>query len=69
MTAERRIGDDALLPIRLLGNKTFTIGSTLNFLIGMGMFGGLAALPLYIQIVKGHGPTESGLLMLPLTAG
>ncbi len=69
VTAERRIGDDALLPIRLLGNKTFTIGSTLNFLIGMGMFGGLAALPLYIQIVKGHGPTESGLLMLPLTAG
>ncbi|GLY14017.1 MFS transporter [Kineosporia sp. NBRC 101677] len=67
--AERRIGDDALLPIRLLGNKTFTVGSTLNFIIGMGMFGGLAALPLYLQIVKGHTPTESGLLMLPLTAG
>ncbi|GAA3607976.1 MDR family MFS transporter [Kineosporia mesophila] len=69
VTAERRIGDDALLPIRLLGNRTFTIGSTLNFIIGVGMFGGLAALPLYLQIVKGHSPTESGLLMLPLTAG
>jgi MFS family permease len=33
------------------------------------MFGGLAALPLYLQIVKGHTPTEAGLLMLPLTAG
>ncbi|GLY26956.1 MDR family MFS transporter [Kineosporia sp. NBRC 101731] len=69
VAAERRIGDDALIPIRLLGNRTFTIGSTLNFIIGVGMFGGLAALPLYLQIVKEHSPTESGLLMLPLTAG
>ncbi|WP_407936972.1 MDR family MFS transporter [Kineosporia babensis] len=69
LSAEWRIGDDALLPIRLLNNQTFTVGSTLNFIIGMGMFGGLAALPLYLQIVKGHSPTESGLLMLPLTAG
>jgi MFS family permease len=35
----------------------------------MGMFGGLAALPLYLQIVKGASPTEAGLLLLPLTAG
>ena len=41
----------------------------LNFILGMGMFGGLAALPLYLQIVKGATPTEAGLLLLPLTAG
>jgi EmrB/QacA subfamily drug resistance transporter len=69
LLAERRIGDDALLPMRLFGRKTFAIGSVLNLIIGMGMFGGLAALPLYLQIVKGHSPTEAGLLMLPLTAG
>jgi EmrB/QacA subfamily drug resistance transporter len=67
--AEQRIGDDALLPMRLFRRKTFSIGSILNLIIGMGMFGGLAALPLYLQIVKGHTPTEAGLLMLPLTAG
>jgi MFS family permease len=33
------------------------------------MFGGLAALPLYLQIVKGASPTEAGLLLLPLTFG
>jgi EmrB/QacA subfamily drug resistance transporter len=67
--AEQRIGDDALLPMRLFRRKTFSIGSSLNLIIGMGMFGGLAALPLYLQIVKGHSPTQAGLLMLPLTAG
>jgi EmrB/QacA subfamily drug resistance transporter len=67
--AERHYGDDALLPLRLFRGRTFGIGSLLNFILGMGMFGGLAALPLYLQIVKGASPTQAGLLLLPLTAG
>jgi EmrB/QacA subfamily drug resistance transporter len=67
--AERHYGDDALLPLRLFKGRTFGIGSLLNFILGMGMFGGLAALPLYLQIVKGASPTEAGLLLLPLTFG
>lgn len=67
--AERRAGDDALLPLRFFRNRTFGLGSLLNLVIGMGMFGGLAALPLYLQIVKGATPTEAGLQLLPLTAG
>lgn len=69
LISERRYGDDALLPLRLFRNRTFGIGSGLNFIIGMGMFGGLAALPLYLQIVKGATPTQAGLMLLPLTAG
>jgi EmrB/QacA subfamily drug resistance transporter len=69
LAAERRYGDDALIPLRLFKGRTFGIGSLLNFILGMGMFGGLAALPLYLQIVKGVSPTEAGLLLLPLTAG
>ena len=69
LLAERRIGDDALLPLRLFRNRTFGVGARLNLVIGMGMFGGLAALPLYLQIVKGTTPTEAGLLMLPLVLG
>lgn len=67
--SERRYGDDALLPLRLFRVRTFGIGSVLNFLLGMGMFGGLAALPLYLQIVKGMSPTRAGLFLLPLTFG
>jgi hypothetical protein len=35
----------------------------------MGLFGGISVLPLYLQIVRGVSPTESGLLLIPLTAG
>jgi hypothetical protein len=38
-------------------------------LIGVAMFGGLASLPLYLQIVKGATPTQAGLLLLPMTLG
>ena len=67
--SERHYGGDALLPLHLFRGRTFGIGSLLNFVLGMGMFGGLAALPLYLQIVKGASPTEAGLLLLPLTLG
>jgi EmrB/QacA subfamily drug resistance transporter len=67
--AEHRIGDDALLPLRLFRGRTFGVGSLLNFVVGMGMFGGLAALPLYMQIVKGYTPTAAGLLLLPMVVG
>ncbi|GAA3994683.1 MDR family MFS transporter [Allokutzneria multivorans] len=67
--AERRAGDEALLPLRLFRSSVFSVGNALNFIVGVGMFGGLLSLPLYLQIVKGASPTEAGLLMLPLTFG
>jgi len=69
LLAERAYGDEALLPLRLFKGRTFGIGSILNFIVGMGMFGGLAALPLYLQIVKGKTPTQAGLLLVPLMIG
>jgi EmrB/QacA subfamily drug resistance transporter len=66
---ERWIGDDALIPMRLFRNPTFSQTSVLSILIGMGMFGGLLLIPQYLQIVKGASPTDSGLQMLPLMLG
>jgi EmrB/QacA subfamily drug resistance transporter len=66
---ESKIGDDALLPLRLFRGSVFAVGSAQATLIGMGMFGGIAAIPLYLQIVKGASPTKAGLLLLPLIAG
>ncbi len=65
---ERAMGDDALLPLRMFRNSIFAVGSAQSLLIGMGMFGGLSSIPLYLQIVKGASPTKAGLLLLPLVA-
>ena len=69
VTAERRIGDQALLPLRLFHHDVFSIVSASGLIVGMGMFGGLVLVPLYLQIVKGASPTKAGLLLLPLMAG
>src|SRR6478672_11910629 len=66
---ESRMGDEALLPLRLFKRSVFAIGSAQSFIIGMGMFGGMVSIPLYLQIVKGASPTKAGLLILPLVAG
>lgn len=56
ITAERKIGDEALLPLRLFKDKTFSTITFINVITGVGMFGGLAVLPLYLQIVGGAPP-------------
>ncbi|HVL85492.1 MAG TPA: MDR family MFS transporter [Pseudonocardia sp.] len=69
LLAERRIGDDALLPLRFFRSNVFSWGSVAGFVAGMGMFGAIALLPLYLQIVKGATPTQAGLQTLPLVLG
>jgi EmrB/QacA subfamily drug resistance transporter len=66
---ERAMEEEALIPLRLFQNRTVASSSVASVFIGMGMFGGLAALPLYLQIVKGATPTQAGLMLLPMTLG
>ena len=65
---ESRVAEP-MLPLRLFGNRIFSVSSGLGFLIGSGMFGGIIFLPLFLQVVTGASATNSGLLMLPLMAG
>ncbi|GMA24249.1 MFS transporter [Luteimicrobium album] len=67
--AERRAKDDAILPLRLFRERVFSLGAAANTVIGLGMFGGIAVLPLYLQIVQGMSPTKAGLALLPFTLG
>lgn len=66
---ERAMGEEAILPLALFRIRTVGVASIASVLIGVAMFGGLASLPLYLQIVKGASPTEAGLLLLPMTLG
>ncbi|MEO8887975.1 MAG: MDR family MFS transporter [Jatrophihabitantaceae bacterium] len=63
------MGDEALIPLRLFRTGVFAVGSAQSFVIGIGMFGGMMSIPLYLQIVKGASPTKAGLLILPMVAG
>ena len=69
LLAEKRAGDYALIPLRLFKNVTFGLSSLLNFIIGIGMFGAIAMLPMYLQLVKGLTPTQAGLMMITFTVG
>ncbi|WP_033292896.1 MDR family MFS transporter [Amycolatopsis jejuensis] len=66
---ERRMGDAALLPLRLFRSSVFRVSTMVTVIQGIGMFGAMMSLPLYLQIVKGATPTQAGLQMLPLTLG
>ena len=67
--AERVYKDDALLPLRMFKNRSFSVSSVSSIVLGAGMFGGILLLPQYLQIVHGSSPTVAGLQMIPLVAG
>ncbi len=65
---ERRV-EEPILPLRLFRNRTFTITSATAFIVGLGMFGAIVFLPLFLQVVLGASATNSGLLLIPLMGG
>src|SRR6516165_5437547 len=60
---------EPVIPLRLFRNRVFSAASAIGFVVGFAMFGSIAYLPQYMQIVKGASPTLSGLRLLPLMAG
>jgi len=66
---ESRLGEDAILPLRIFRDKVFSVVSVIATLVGMVMFGGLVLMPLYLQIVREESPTRAGLMMTPFMVG
>ena len=69
IVAEKIAGDSALIPLRFFRIPAFGISALLNFIIGIGMFGAIAMIPMYLQLVKGLTPTQAGLMMITFTIG
>ena len=61
----RRTGD----PMHLFAQRNFVLTTVAGLIIGIAMFGALAYLPTYIQMVTGKNATEAGLMMIPMMAG
>ena len=67
--SEQLAGESALIPLKLFQSPTFSMATILGVLVGFGMFGAMMTLPLYLQLVKGSTPTESGFQLLPMILG
>jgi EmrB/QacA subfamily drug resistance transporter len=60
---------EPVLPRRLFRNPVFSVSACISFAAGFAMFGVLAFLPLYLQVVRGVSPTISGVYLLPMVLG
>ncbi len=60
---------EPIIPMRLFRNSIFSVSNMLGFLIGAAMFGVMIFIPVYLQVVQGMSPTQSGLGMLPMVIG
>ncbi|MEQ4303858.1 MDR family MFS transporter [Plantactinospora sp. B6F1] len=68
LVQEARVAEP-ILPLKLFRRSTFALANAAGFILGLVMFGSIIFIPLYLQIVKGASPTDSGLLMLPMMVG
>jgi EmrB/QacA subfamily drug resistance transporter len=57
---------DPILSLDLFKNRVFTVTNIIGFLMGLGMFGSLMFLPLFLQGVIGISASSSGNTMLPM---
>jgi EmrB/QacA subfamily drug resistance transporter len=60
---------EPLMPLLLFRNPTIALCSIAVFILGMGMFGVIIYLPLFMQGVQGISATQSGNLLTPLLLG
>lgn len=68
IVVERR-AQEPILPLRLFRIRDVWVTSAMGLIIGFALLGSVTYLPLFLQIVKGMSPTESGLRMIPLMGG
>jgi EmrB/QacA subfamily drug resistance transporter len=66
---QERRATEPIIPMHLFANPVFRYSVIYGAIMGMAMFGAIIFLPLYMQIVRGMTPTQSGLAMIPMVAG
>ena len=68
LIAEQRAAEP-LLPLWLFRDRMIAVSSVVVFLLGIGMFGVILYVPLFMQGVLGISATRSGSLLTPLLVG
>lgn len=58
-----------LIPMSFFTKRNFWLPTAAGFVMGIAMFGVLAYLPTYMQMVHGLGATAAGYMMIPMMVG
>jgi DHA2 family multidrug resistance protein len=53
-----------IVRLAVLRDRRFAIGCVLSFLTGIGLYGSVYLMPLFLSFVRGHGPLRIGEIML-----
>lgn len=62
---ERR-ASEPILDMALFGDRAFSMSMLVLFLSGVGLFGSIMFLPLFMQVVQGASAAASGQLLIPM---
>ncbi|WP_233711021.1 DHA2 family efflux MFS transporter permease subunit [Lederbergia citrisecunda] len=57
--------NEPMLEFRIYKHRMFALSSAISIVVSVSMFSGMILTPMYVQIVRGISPMDSGLLMLP----
>ena len=60
---------EPVVPLQLFRNPVFSLSCAIGFVVGFALFGATTYLPLFLQVVNGASPTNSGLRLLPMILG
>jgi len=66
---QERRHPEPILPLFLFKNRVFLLSNVLVFTLGMGMFGALQYLGLFVQTALGKSATASGVISTPQSLG
>jgi len=58
-----------LIELRLFSRGGYAAGAAANLMLGIALFGVALLLPLYLEIVRGRTPLQTGLLLIPQGLG
>ena len=61
--------DQPIMSLHLFKDRNFNLTTSAGLITGIAMFGTLAYLPTYLQMVTGANATQAGFLMIPMMAG
>ena len=58
---------EPIIPLDLFKNSIFTTSVITVFVTGVGLFGAILYIPLFVQAIQGDNATESGTAVMPMT--